>query len=167
MVLMRNINDDELVAFCRFAGAQGVVVRFIELMDTGPARQFARDHFLSAAEARQRLADHFVVERRFPDRGASPAEEYLLDGGAAVVGFIASESQPFCDTCNRLRLTADGELRTCLYQDRGVPVRHLLRGGDQAALLHTMGAAIAGKRSFHEKLTREEPVPFSMARIGG
>ncbi|MDF1562290.1 MAG: GTP 3',8-cyclase MoaA [Deltaproteobacteria bacterium] len=165
VVVMRGVNDDELAAFCEHAAATGRTVRFIELMDTGIAARWSREHLVTAAEIRERIAAHFELQPRFADRGASPAQEYLLDGGRATVGIIASESEPFCERCNRLRLTVKGELRGCLYEAGGVPLLPHLE--DPARLGEVIARGVAGKRSHHPTAGEVEANRFSMAAIGG
>ncbi|MEW6775078.1 MAG: GTP 3',8-cyclase MoaA [Bdellovibrionota bacterium] len=169
VVLMRGINDGELWDFCRFAKEKGVRVRFIELMNTGPSPEFVRRHFFSAAEARRKIGERHALTPRFEDRGASPAREYLLDGGPATLGFIASETEPFCEACNRIRLTADGKLKVCLYDPAGLDVRGLLRNAvcSDGELEQVLGAAIGAKRSYHPDFGQRGERPFSMARVGG
>lgn len=169
VVLMRGVNDDELFDFCKFALKWGVSVRFIELMNTGPAQNYVRKHFFSAADARERIGERYELTPRFETRGASPAREFALDGGAGTVGFIASESEPFCESCNRLRLTAEGRLKVCLYDPDGLDVRALLRteGLSGSALLDALAHAIGGKRSHHPAFGETGEYPFSMAGVGG
>lgn len=168
-VMMKGINDDELVDFCQLAVDSGFVVRFIELMDTGPARDFVVRHFMSGKEAREIIGRRFDVSLRFEDRGASPAQEYLLDGGRGTIGFIASESVPFCDACNRLRLTSDGRLQGCLYEAGGTELRWMLR--DEAVseddLMGVMASTLARKQPYHPQLTHLPRQRFSMAQVGG
>lgn len=169
MVLMKGINDDELPAFCRLACEWGVTVRFIELMNTGPASAFVRQHFMSAAEAREQLARSHSLALRFEDRGASPAREYNVDHGAGTIGFIASETEPFCLACNRVRVTAEGRLKVCLYEADGLDLRALVRDpavGDRQ-LADQIAAALDGKRSHHPAFGQAGEAPFAMAQIGG
>lgn len=165
VVVMRGLNDDEIPAFCTHAIETGRTVRFIEVMDTGVAAEWARARRVSAAEIRDRIAAAFDLTPRFASRGASPAQEYLLDGGAGVVGIIASETEPFCDRCNRLRLSARGVLSGCLYQAGGVALAPLLHQPE--VLRTTIARAIGDKRSFHPVLGEGPGGAFSMAVIGG
>jgi cyclic pyranopterin phosphate synthase len=168
-VLMKGVNDDELDAFGRMAAEWGVTVRFIELMNTGPASAFVHRHFLSAFDARAQLARAHTLTPRFADRGGSPAREFDLDRGAATIGFIASETEAFCASCNRIRLTCDGQLKTCLYESGGHDLRALVRDSsitddtlrDRAAL------ALGAKRSHHPAFGQTGAAPFAMAHIGG
>lgn len=168
-VLMAGINDDELNDFCRFAVKRGVTVRFIELMNTGPAPEFVREHFLSAESVRLRVSRNFDLVPCAGEDAHSPAREYLIAGGSGRIGFIASETEPFCDSCNRIRLTAEGRLRGCLYEPNGTDIlSHLRRweSGDEAAA-DELGRIIAGKRSHHPSFGDQGLQAFSMSRIGG
>ncbi len=168
-VVMAGINDGEIFDLCRFALERRLTVRFIELMNTGSAPDFFRRHFVSAAEIRRRIAERYRLAPRFQERGSSPAREWLLEGGEAVVGFIASESEPFCDRCNRLRLTADGRFARCLYEAGGIGVRDLLRDPSVSdeELKAVLAAAIGEKRSHHPEFGKTGEQPFSMSQVGG
>ena len=168
-VLMRGINDDELSDFCRFATEWGVTVRFIELMNTGPASSFVTRHFVSAATAQAQLTHSHTITPKFEERGACPAREYLVDGGPGTIGFIASETEPFCAACNRIRVTSDGQLKMCLYEAGGVDLRARLRDpsiGD-AELQAQIAHALAAKTSHHPAAGQTGAVPFAMSRVGG
>ncbi len=168
-VIMRGVNDDEILDFCEFALRWGVTVRFIELMNTGSAQDFFKRHFMPAAEIRDRVSGRYRLEEPDGPRGSRPAEEFPISGGKAAVGSIASESEPFCAACDRLRLTADGRFARCLYEPGGVSIRALLR--DPAAsddqLQEVFATGIAGKRSWHPTFGRTGERPFAMAEIGG
>ncbi len=168
-VLMADVNDDELDDFCRFGMDRGITVRFIELMNTGPAPGFVRDHFLSAETARRRIARSFDLLPCTAEDVHGPAKEYRIAGSATRIGFIASETEPFCDSCNRIRLTAEGRLRGCLYEPDGIDIRPLLSQagtGDRTASSE-LARIIMGKRSYHPSFGEQGPQAFSMSRIGG
>jgi len=169
VVLMRDLNSDELIDFCEYSATTGITVRFIELMNTGPAPDFVRRHFMSAAEARERIAKVYELTPRFLKRGASPAQEFLVDGGRAAIGFIASESAPFCKGCNRLRLTAAGVLKGCLYERGGLDLLSMLRDGDCSddRLSEQLTHALGRKRSHHVHNDATGSHTFSMAETGG
>lgn len=164
VVLQRGKNDDELADFLAWSKRTGVQVRFIELMRTGSANNVVDDVFMSGAEAVRRLSARPVGRRHPSDPAALFVADNVADG--VVFGVIASDTAPFCGACNRLRLTADGRLRGCLYESGGVGLGVALRDdrvGDVAGLVF---AGVAGKRSFHPS-TAEERAPFSMADVGG
>ncbi|MEN2738174.1 GTP 3',8-cyclase MoaA [Microbacterium sp. X-17] len=127
-VAMRGVNDDDLVDLVEFAGAHDAQLRFIEQMplDVGHtwdrARMVTREEILDALGRRWTLAP-------VPGRGGAPAERWTLDGGPQTVGVIASVTAPFCGACDRLRLTADGQLRNCLFSTTEYDLMPILRGG--------------------------------------
>lgn len=169
VVLMKGVNDDEILDFCGWAIEEAVTVRFIELMDTGPSRGFVRDHFMAGAEARDLIANRFSITPRFDSRGCGPAREFVLGDNEGIVGFIEPESKPFCDGCNRLRLTHDGRLSTCLYGGAGLPLAGLLRhvGADTTSVQDEIRRFLDRKRSRNPVLAGDNHAPFSMAHIGG
>ena len=125
-VLFRGLNDAEAPAFLRFAEEEGVPVRFLELMRIGPHHESQRGLFISAGEVIQGLREAGELLEPLPGPPDTTAFEYRTAGGGRV-GFIASESRPFCAGCSRLRLSATGELRACLMKTdslslRGLPV---------------------------------------------
>jgi GTP 3',8-cyclase len=140
-VLMRGVNDDEPVALLRFALAHGYELRFIEQMPLDAGHVWNRAQMVTAAEILSQLRSAFTLDPDPAHRGAAPAETWLVDGGPAKVGVIASVSQPFCGACDRTRLTADGAVRSCLFSREETDLRTLLRGG---ASDDTVAAAWAG-----------------------
>ena len=140
-VLMRGINDDEAVPMLRHAIEHGWHLRFIEQMPLDAQGAWERGAMVTAAEIHRMLGEHFTLTP-VPGRGSAPAEEFLIDGGPATVGVIASVSDPFCSACDRLRLTADGQIRNCLFAREETDVRATLR--DPALSDAERRAAIAG-----------------------
>src|SRR4051812_32402860 len=129
-VAMRGVNDDEVVALTRFAVDRGYQMRFIEQMPLDAGHTWDRAEMVTQAEILARLTADFALTE-VPGRGAAPAELWYVDGGPATVGVIASVTAPFCGACDRLRLTADGQLRACLFSQTETNVRDLLRGDDE------------------------------------
>ena len=127
-VVIRGVNDDELVALVEFARGVGVEVRFIEYMDVGGATQWSVDRVFPRATMLETLRDHFGAVTPLPNTDAAPADRFRLSDGT-VVGIISSTTQPFCRTCDRSRLTADGLWFLCLYAREGIDLRALLRSG--------------------------------------
>ena len=127
-VLMRGINDDQAPELLRWAIAHGYQLRFIEQMPLDAQHQWQRDAMVTADEVRARLGERFALTP-VPERGSAPAERYLVDGGPATVGIIASVSAPFCAACDRVRLTADGMVRNCLFSRGEMDLRGPLRDG--------------------------------------
>lgn len=129
-VVIRGFNNDELVDLAEFARARRLELRFIEYMDVGGATRWDPREVVPRQEILAVLAQHYgEIEPLASAPGAAgPAEEFVLPDGT-VFGVIASTTQPFCRSCDRSRLTADGIWFLCLYADRGVDLRELLRGG--------------------------------------
>lgn len=125
-VLMRGVNDDEAVPLLRHALANDWRLRFIEQMPLDAGGLWARPKMVTADEILGMLSAEFELTP-VPTRGSAPAEEFYVDGGPATVGIIASVSRPFCAACDRLRLTADGQFRNCLFAQDETDVRALLR----------------------------------------
>lgn len=128
-VLMRGHNDDEAVELVKWAMDTGAQLRFIEQMPLDAGGLWTRDDMISAADIKVMLEKEFVLTPR-DNRGSAPAEEFLIDGGPATVGIIASVTAPFCSACDRLRLTADGQIRNCLFSTQETDVRAVLRDTD-------------------------------------
>ncbi len=167
-VVVRGTNDDELDDFVDFARRTGCEVRFIENMPLGAAGGWVPDGVVSAAEVLARVrARHELVPRT---RGAEPAIAFdFADGSPGGVGVIASVTEPFCSTCDRLRLTSDGYLRTCLFAHVETDLRTPMRAGaDDLELARIVRAAVADKGPGHAigSATFEQPVRV-MSRIGG
>jgi cyclic pyranopterin phosphate synthase len=127
-VVMRGVNDDELVPLLEYARARRAEVRFIEYMDVGGATQWSPDRVMSATEILERLEAHYGPAEPIGETTWAPADRYRLPDGT-VFGLIASTTSPFCSTCDRARLTADGVWLTCLYATCGISLRQPLRAG--------------------------------------
>jgi len=131
-VIVRGFNDDEVIDLLEFGRAGGVEVRFIEYMDVGGATRWSPAEVVSKAELLDVVRRHYgAVTPVVPERPAArraPADRFLLPNGA-VFGIIASTTEPFCGTCDRSRLTADGTWYLCLYADQGIDLREPLRSG--------------------------------------
>lgn len=129
-VVIRGSNDDEILPLLEFGREHGVEVRFIEYMDVGGATQWSMDAVVSRAEILERIWRQYgaVAALGDPTDPAAPAERFALPDGTPF-GVIASTTAPFCRSCDRSRITADGTWLLCLYADRGVDLRSLLRTG--------------------------------------
>ncbi|MDP1822706.1 MAG: radical SAM protein [Archangium sp.] len=162
VVVQRGLNDDELPDFLAWSRRTGLEVRFIELMNTGSASGFTRAHFFAGAEVVARLG----ATRLGRKHAADPACLFRAADGT-VFGLIASDTAPFCEDCARLRLSADGRLRGCLYEPAGAPLGALLRAGWSDAMLSGLvKRAVSEKRSHHPSLALPRG-RFSMADLGG
>jgi cyclic pyranopterin phosphate synthase len=125
-VLMRGVNEDEAVPMLRRALEEGWQLRFIEQMPLDAGGLWNRAKMVTAEDILESLSAEFDITP-LPQRGTAPAEEFYVDGGPATVGIIASVTRPFCGTCDRLRLTADGQLRNCLFARDETDLRSVLR----------------------------------------
>jgi GTP 3',8-cyclase len=129
-VLMRGVNDDEAPALLRFCLARGYQLRFIEQMPLDAQHGWRREEMVTADEILASLSSEFCLTPADPqERGSAPAETFLVDGGPQRVGVIGSVTRPFCGACDRVRLTADGQLRNCLFAREESDLRTLLRAG--------------------------------------
>ncbi len=131
-VLMKGVNDDEAPALLRRALDEGWRLRFIEQMPLDPSGVWLRSTMITADDIYAWLTEHYTLTP-VPARGSAPAEEFYVDGGPATVGIIASVTRPFCGACDRLRLTADGQLRNCLFARDELDLRTALRDEALAA----------------------------------
>jgi cyclic pyranopterin phosphate synthase len=150
-VLMRDLNDDEAVPLLRFCLDHGYELRFIEQMPLDAQHGWKRAEMVTAQEILAALGREFSLVPDDPRRrGSAPAEAFLVDGGPARVGVIASVTRPFCGTCDRVRLTADGQVRNCLFARAESDLRGPLRAGaDDAELAGAWQRAVAAKLPGH------------------
>ncbi len=152
-VLMRGVNDHEAPAMLRWALDEGVQLRFIEQMPLDAQHGWRRAEMVTAAETLARLRTAFALEvdpAHAAARGSAPAELYSVVGTGQTVGVIASVTQAFCGACDRVRLTADGQIRTCLFAREESDLRLLLRGGAaDATIADAWVRAVAGKQPGH------------------
>ncbi|WP_444949366.1 GTP 3',8-cyclase MoaA [Micromonospora ureilytica] len=149
-VLMRGVNEDEAPALLRFALDHDYQLRIIEQMPLDAQHGWARDTMVTAEEILASLRTVFDLSPDPAERGAAPAETWLVDGGPARVGVIASVTRPFCGDCDRTRLTADGQVRACLFATEESDLRAALRSGvDDDELARRWRTAMWGKRAGH------------------
>jgi cyclic pyranopterin phosphate synthase len=150
VVLLRGLNEDEVVDFASFARTTGRVVRFIEFMPLDADRMWERNRLVPGREVFERISAVWPLEP-VPDPGSqAPAQRFRFRDGGGEIGLISSVSEPFCGTCNRLRLTADGALRNCLFSDDETTVRDVLRQGcDDAQLAQCLRDAVGAKLPGH------------------
>ena len=155
-VLMRGINEDEAPALLRFALAEGYELRFIEQMPLDAQHAWDRANMITAAEILASLEAEFTLLPDPAARGGAPAETWLVggfttpDGQPAKVGVIGSVTRPFCGDCDRTRLTADGQVRNCLFATEESDLRGALRGGaDDEEIARRWRAAMWAKRAGH------------------
>ncbi|MFC1477472.1 GTP 3',8-cyclase MoaA [candidate division KSB1 bacterium] len=172
-VVIRDINDDEIVDYIRFAQETGIIVRFIEYMPFEAAGKWTQKKVVPHHEIRAIIKRHFAVE---PSQTAveaaahgTPATRYRLSDGSAEFGIISSISSPFCSSCGRIRLTAEGKLRTCLFSDNETDIKLLLRSGaEDSEIVDIIRSAVQQRVEGHD--LREGAVhgpSRPMSRIGG
>lgn len=136
-VLIHGVNDDEVTSLLDFAAGHDAELRFIEYMDVGGATHWSMNQVVSRQELLRKLSSKLGPIEPLPGRGSAPAERFQLPDGR-VFGIIASTTQPFCQSCDRARLTADGHFFTCLYATKGLDLKAPLRAGASAAELEQM-----------------------------
>ena len=122
-VVMKGLNDSEVFDFVEFAAKEKIEVRFLELMKIGIAREEHEKYFVSATDLIRKIKNKYLLKRMTQERD-STSFNYLTNDGANI-GFIASESMPFCSGCSRLRLTASGQIRPCLMKNSGISIKNL------------------------------------------
>ena len=150
-VLMRGLNDDEAVPLARFCLERGYQIRFIEQMPLDAQHGWRRDNMVTADEILSALSEEFSLTPDDPGaRGSAPAEAFLVDGGPARIGVIGSVTRPFCGSCDRVRLTADGQVRNCLFATTESDLRAALRAGaSDDAIAELWRRAVASKLPGH------------------
>ena len=131
-VIKRGVNDHEILDLVAFAREHGFEMRFIEYMDVGNANAWSSDKLAPKGEMLETVAARHPL-RPVGNRGSRPAEDYEFVDGGGRVGFIASVTEPFCGTCSRIRLTADGRIVTCLFSHLGHDIKSMLRGEETDA----------------------------------
>ena len=168
-VLMRGVNDDEAPDLLRFCLERGYELRFIEQMPLDAGHGWQRDNMITAAEILTSLGREFALAALDEPRGSAPAERWQVDGGPGAVGVIASVTRPFCSACARTRLTADGQVRNCLFSTSETDLRGLLRSGaTDDELAREWQAAMWGKAAGHGIGTPDYAAASrSMSAIGG
>jgi GTP 3',8-cyclase len=150
VVLLRGQNDDEILDFASFARDTGRVVRFIEFMPLDAQGKWGRDQLVPGREVFERISAMWPLVPASEPTGPAPAERFRFADGIGEIGLISSVTEPFCGTCNRLRVTADGALRNCLFSDDEHIVRDLLRhGGTDAELALLFREAVWAKYPGH------------------
>ncbi|MFF0868745.1 GTP 3',8-cyclase MoaA [Nonomuraea sp. NPDC003560] len=150
-VLMRGVNDHEAVPLLRFCLEHGYELRFIEQMPLDAQHGWTREGMITADEILERLSAAFdLTPDDLEQRGSAPAERFLVGGGPARVGVIGSVTRPFCGTCDRVRLTADGQVRNCLFATEESDLKTAMRAGaSDDDLAARWVAAVARKRAGH------------------
>ncbi|HET7718342.1 MAG TPA: GTP 3',8-cyclase MoaA [Acidimicrobiales bacterium] len=167
-VLIRGVNDDEIVDFARFGRERGVTIRFIEFMPLDADEGWKPGTVVPGAEVVETIAAVYPMEP-FESRGSAPAERFRYLDGNGEIGVIASVTQSFCGSCDRVRLTAEGMFRNCLFAVTETDLRAVLRGGGSdddlaAAIAADVGTKWAGHSIGQVNFIRPDR---SMSQIGG
>lgn len=168
-VVVRGVNDDEIEDFAAFGRERGVEVRFIEWMPLDGDGNWSGGQVMPATEIIERIHAVFPLAGPEEDRGSMPAERFAYADGNGRVGVVASVTQSFCESCDRIRLTAEGQLRNCLFSVRESDLRAILRGGGSdddvaAAIEAEVGRKWAGHSIGQVHFIRPNR---SMSQIGG
>jgi GTP 3',8-cyclase len=167
VVVMRGVNDGEILDFVRLTMERPYAVRFIEYMPTSVEGDW---HALCVpgSEIRERIAGQHQIEEVEHSERSGPSKNFRVQGALGSLGIITAMTGHFCDSCNRLRVTASGVAQGCLFSDAGVDLKPILATGDDALLRGEILRIVAAKPGRHQ-LTDEgaEAVPFAMSRVGG
>jgi len=167
-VLVRGINDDEVEAFAQFARDRDLTMRFIEFMPLDADRSWTRDMVVTGAEVHGRISARWPLVSVVHERSET-ARKYRFADGRGEIGLISPVSQPFCGHCSRIRMTADGKLRTCLFSKEDHDLRYLLRGGATDREIGDEIIAIVANKEKGHRINEPGFVPPSrtMVSIGG
>ena len=168
-VLLRGTNDDQAAELLRWSLEHGYELRFIEQMPLDAQHGWSRAAMVTADEIYEQLTAEFTLTPHGEPRGSAPAELFDVDGGPATVGIIASVTRPFCGDCDRVRLTADGQVRNCLFAREESDLRTALRSGaTDEEIAERWVIAMLGKRAGHgiDDVTFLQP-DRPMSAIGG
>jgi cyclic pyranopterin phosphate synthase len=168
VVAMRDFTEDEVVAFAQLARRKPYVIRFIEFMPLDAPGEWQRDQVVPAQEILERIDAVFPLRATSPDH-VEPAERFVFEDGIGDVGVIASVTEPFCESCDRVRVTAEGKFRTCLFALDETDLRAVMRdGGSDAELADAIAAAVGTKWAGHHIGAVDFVRPArSMSQIGG
>jgi len=168
-VVLRGVGERDILPLAELARRRPYVVRFIEAMPLDAPRNWAREHVMTGAELRELIHARWPIEPLDRERPAAPATNWRFADGSGRLQFVSSVTEPFCQACDRLRITADGMLRTCLFATEETNLRGPLRtGATDAQLEAAIRSAVLGKHAGHRIGTdgwtyRGRP----MSRIGG
>jgi GTP 3',8-cyclase len=167
-VLVRGLNDDEIEAFAQFAREKDIVMRFIEFMPLDADRSWTRDMVVPAAEVHDRISSRWPLIPVVHERSET-ARKFRFADGRGEIGLIAPVTQPFCGHCSRIRLTADGKLRTCLFSKQDHDLKEILRSGATDREVGDAIVAIVQQKEKSHRINDPDFVPPSrtMVFIGG
>ena len=169
-VIVRGYNDDEIVDFARFARENDLAMRFIEFMPLDSGHEWKREMIVSGREIRRKIDEVFPLKLKQTSRGAETAWKYeFTDGASGEIGIIAPVTEMFCGACSRIRLTADGQIRTCLFSAAEHNLRDVLRSSDnRAEVVEFIKSVVLQKEARHYINDAEFKQPArTMSFIGG
>lgn len=169
-VIVRGRNDEEIIDLARFAREKGVSMRFIEFMPLDSGHEWSREVLVSGREIREKINEIFPLVLKETTRGAETAWKYkFADGAAGEIGIIAPVTEMFCGQCSRIRLTADGQIRTCLFSTNEHNLRDVLRGGaNRSEIIKFIRDVVYKKEPRHYINDQNfKPASRSMSFIGG
>ena len=169
-VIVRGRNDDELIDFAQFAREKDIKMRFIEFMPLDSGHEWTRESVVSAKEIREKIDARFPLVLKENSRGAETAWRYgFADGAKGEIGIVAPVTEMFCGACSRIRLTADGQIRTCLFSTTEYNLRDVVRGGASRAEIVEFIEAVVLKKEARHSINDEKfaPASRSMSFIGG
>ncbi len=155
-VVERGVNDDDIIPLVEFAREHGFAMRFIEYMDVGNANNWTSAKLVPKTEIIEKIHARYPLREMGRDQGSAPSVDYEFVDGRGDIGVIASVTEPFCGSCTRLRLTADGKFVTCLFSQVGHDVKALLRGGATDGEIRTFLASIWQNRTDRYSVERLE-----------
>jgi cyclic pyranopterin phosphate synthase len=171
MVVKRGVNDHQIVEAARHWRYSGHILRFIEFMDVGSTNGWRMDDVIPSAEVVRRISEAFPLEPVEPNYAGEVAERWRYKDGAGEIGVISSVTQAFCASCNRLRLSTEGSLFTCLFAHQGHDLKALLRGGaDDDALRDAIAAVWRAREDRYSEIRTAETAKsrkVEMSYIGG
>lgn len=168
-VVQRGVNEGEILPLVRWGRERAVPVRFIEFMDVGETNGWRMEHVVPSREIRNRIEEEFPLVDLVPTYAGEVARRYGFRDGGGEVGFISSVTEPFCGGCNRIRLSAEGKLFTCLFAEMGTDVRQLLREGDRDEKLCALLERLWGQRAdrYSEERGHSTQHKVEMSYLGG
>lgn len=167
MVVMRGVNDREILDFAALSIDKPYTVRFIEYMPTLREKDWDAQS-LPGSEILARIAERYNLLPLVGAEMSGPARNFKIEGAQGAIGIITPVSGHFCESCNRIRVTAAGRVRGCLFSEQGIDLKPLLQGDDPAPLEETLRAIVSGKPGRHHLAEEgEEQERVNMSRIGG
>jgi cyclic pyranopterin phosphate synthase len=160
-VVERGVNDGDIIDLVEFARKHGFAMRFIEYMDVGNANHWTSAKLFSKKEIIETIHARFPLKEIGRDQGSAPSVDYEFADGGGEIGVVASVTEPFCSTCNRARLTADGKLVTCLFSATGHDLKKSLRSGASDAEILQLVSGVWGNRADRYSAERLEAMRTS------